>query len=90
MAAGLAALRPPMQAALKAELAVAAKHRIPLLVVTGGWSPAFTAVGDAAAALGGGEHVILRCPHHFPQLASRSFNNLLVGTIEQRARGLSE
>lgn len=59
-------------------------HNIPLLVVTGGWSPAFTAVGDAVAAMGGGTHVIIQSPHHFPQLASDEFNELLVRTI---ARG---
>ena len=51
---------------------------IPLLVVTGGWSPAFTAIGEAVAERGKGRHVVIASDHHFPQLVSDEFNETLI------------
>jgi hypothetical protein len=39
-------------------------------VVTGGWSPTFEAVGNIAAELTGGRHVVLASPNHFVQMAA--------------------
>ena len=86
MAAGMAALRLPSTASLTSGLAAVRRHHIPLLVVTGGWTPAFTAVGDEVAARGGGEHVIIESPHHFPQLVSDAFNDLVAASIERAGR----
>lgn len=41
---------------------------IPVLAVTGGWSPDFDAVGEVVARLTHGRHVIVRSPGHFVQL----------------------
>ena len=46
------------------------KAGIPVLVISGGWSPAYNAVGDLVAKLTGGRHVIVKSPSHFVQLAS--------------------
>ncbi len=78
MGRGIAHLRLPNREELLSELNVVKAMRIPLLVVTGGWSESFDAVGEAVAIAGGGQHVIVRSPHHFPQLMSDEFNPLLV------------
>ena len=62
---------------IRAQLAIVRHHRIPLLVVTGGWNGAFDAVARRAAELGGGKHVVIRSSHHFPQNVSGEFNDLL-------------
>ena len=61
----------------RAMLAVVKARKIPLLVVTGGWNGAFDAVAARVAELGGGRHVVVRAPHHFPQNVSDEFNDLL-------------
>ena len=62
---------------IRAMLAVIKARKIPLLVVTGGWNGAFDAVAARVAELGGGRHVVVRAPHHFPQNVSDEFNDLL-------------
>jgi pimeloyl-ACP methyl ester carboxylesterase len=48
---------------------------VPVLVVTGGWSPTFEAVGAIAAKLTSGRQTIIRSPNHFVQLvAAKAFN----------------
>jgi hypothetical protein len=78
MGLGIAKLKLPSQDTLQHELNIVKAACIPLLVVTGGWSPSFDAVGETAARIGNGRHVIVRSPHHFPQLVSDEFNRLLV------------
>ena len=46
-----------------------AEAKIPTLVITGGWSPFFDAVGETAAELTHGRHVIVKSPNHFVQLS---------------------
>lgn len=46
------------------------------LVVTGGWSPAFDAVGGRVASVGSGRHQIVLAPDHFPNLTP-AFNPVL-------------
>jgi len=73
----LAKMRIPSKDTLERELAIVKRERIPLLVVTGGWSPAFEATADQVAALGGGRRHVISTPHHFPHNVSNEFNELL-------------
>ena len=70
-------LRLPGKAKLERQLAIIKEAGIPLLVVTGGCSKAFDISSARAAELGGGRHVIVRSPHHFPQIVSGEFTALL-------------
>ena len=64
--------------AFKAATDAVAKAGIPVLVISGGWSPAYNAVGDLVAKLTGGRHVIVKSPSHFVQLASAGeFNDVV-------------
>ncbi|MGH9095508.1 MAG: alpha/beta fold hydrolase [Acidimicrobiales bacterium] len=77
MGRALRRLKVPSKATLTRQLGELRRHATPLLVVTGGWSPAFTAIGNAVAATGGGVHRIIHSPHHFPHLISEGFNDVL-------------
>jgi pimeloyl-ACP methyl ester carboxylesterase len=79
----LAKMRIPSKDTLERELAIVKRERIPLLVVTGGWSPAFEATADQVAALGGGRRRVISTPHHFPQHVSGEFNNLLASFMTE-------
>jgi len=70
-------IRVPSRATLERELGAIRSARIPLLVVSGSWSPAFAATGELVAATGGGQHAVISCSHHFPQLISDEFNQRL-------------
>jgi len=83
MGQALAKMRIPSKDTLERELAIVKRERIPLLVVTGGWSPAFEATADQVAALGGGRRRLIPTPHHFPQLVSDEFNDLLVSFMTE-------
>lgn len=76
MGRGIAKLRVPAGATLRAELATIRQAAIPLLVVTGGWSASFDAVGKRVAEVGGGRHQIVKSPNHFPNLMP-DFNTVL-------------
>ena len=52
-------------------------RQIPLLIITGDWSPSFMAVGRISASAGGGRHVVVPSEHHFPQWAGAPFNAVL-------------
>lgn len=78
MGSGIRQLKLPAPDRLRAALSMVSGSDVPLLVVTGGWSPAFEVVGDRVAALGGGERLIVRSEHHLPQLMARDFNDALV------------
>ena len=79
----LAKMRIPSKDTLERELAIVKRERIPLLVVTGGWSPAFEATADRVAELGGGQRRIIATPHHFPQHVSGEFNDLLTSFMTE-------
>lgn len=52
-----------------------AKAGIPVLIVTGGWSPTFDAVGEVSAEMTHGQHVVVKSPNHFVQLMNgKDFN----------------
>ena len=74
--------RIPSRAALERDLGVIRSAGIPLLVVTGGWSPAFEGVGDAVAIAGGGERRVIRSEHHFPHLVSDEFDQVLAAFMK--------
>ena len=77
MGRGIKQLRLPAKDALRNQLRVIRERKIPFMVVTGGWNPAFEAVGDRVADLGGGNRVVIASPHHFPQSISNEFNGIL-------------
>jgi pimeloyl-ACP methyl ester carboxylesterase len=62
-----------------------ARAQIPVLVITGGWSPFFDAVGDTAAKLTGGRHVIVRSSNHFVQLTNAVEFNTTVDAFMREA-----
>jgi len=77
MGQGIKQLKVPSAKELQQQLDVIREAGIPLLVVTGGWSPAFEATADTVASAGGGRRLVIPCEHHFPQLASDQFNEAL-------------
>jgi pimeloyl-ACP methyl ester carboxylesterase len=74
---GLLQLKLPSPETLRTELAASQGAGIPLLVVTGGWSPSIEATGDEVASLGGGRRVVIPSDHHFPHIVSDEFNQIL-------------
>ncbi len=79
---GIARLKLPSVATLRLGLSEVKQAGIPLLVVTGGWNRAFDVVGARAAELGGGTHKFVASPHHFPNLVSNEFNDMLAGFVQ--------
>ena len=77
MGQNLTRIRIPSKAALEGQLSQINRMGIPLLIVTGGWSAAIDVTATRVAALGGGRHIVVRSPHHFPQLVSDEFNEIL-------------
>jgi pimeloyl-ACP methyl ester carboxylesterase len=60
-----------------------AKAGIPVLIVSGGWSPTFDALGEVSAEITGGRHVTVQSPNHFVQLiASEAFNETAANFIQ--------
>ena len=70
-------LKLPSKSDVSRQLDTIAEHHIPFVVITGGWSPAFEAIGASASARGGGTHVVIDSDHHFPNLVSEEFNDTL-------------
>ena len=56
---------------------------IPALVVTGGWSPAYEAVGDVVSGLCGAARVVVASDHHLLHLVSDEFNQRLAEFMRQ-------
>ncbi len=80
---GLIRLKLPSKAALQRELSVVKRERIPLLVVTGGWSPAFEVTADTVASHGNGHRVVIKSEHHFPHQVSNDFNQVLENFMKE-------
>ena len=83
MGTAIRRLRLPSKATLAHQLETVRQAGIPLLVISGGWSPAFDAVCDTVAELGGGSRLDIASPHHFPQLVSDEFNQKLAKFMEE-------
>ena len=80
-----ARMAPPPALRQAAERVAAAG--IPTLVVTGGWSPFFDAVGEVAAELTHGRHLVVRSPNHFVQLSAASeFNAAMDAFLREAER----
>ena len=61
-----------------------ARAKIPVLIISGGWSPVFDAIGELTAELTKGEHVIVPSINHFPQLANPDvFNNTITAFADK-------
>ncbi len=78
MGRAISALKVPTKTILQRQLSQLSQSNIPLLVVTGGWSEGVDVTADVVAKLGNGNHVTISSPHHFPQIISDAFNDLLV------------
>ena len=86
---GCALLRARMASpkSLRTAAETVARAEIPVLVISGGWSPIFDAVGELAAELTHGEHVIVPSMNHFPQLVNPdAFNDAVTAFVNKRAR----
>ncbi len=77
MGEGLGRMRSPSRWDGRAALDKIVRARIPVLAVTGGWSPRFDAIGKGLAAYTSGQHRIVESGHHFPQLIEVPFNDAL-------------
>ena len=86
MGRAISALKVPTKATLERQLAQLSRAGIPLLVVTGGWSAGVDVTADVVAQLGNGKRVTISSPHHFPQVISDAFNDLLVQFIRDAQR----
>ena len=79
-------MAPPPVMAGAAAAVVAAK--VPVLVITGGWSPFFDGVGARVAEMTGGRHQVVSAPDHFPQTtAADAFNDAVDAFMRQGATG---
>jgi pimeloyl-ACP methyl ester carboxylesterase len=74
-------VRVPSKETLIRQLAAVKSAGLPLMVVTGGWSPGIDATADVVASLGNGKRVTIASPHHFPQAISDEFNQVLIRFI---------
>lgn len=76
-------LKLPSKKLLQQQLAAVRQAGIPVLVVSGGWSPAFEAISDRVAELAGGGRLVIASPHHFAQQVSDEFNQKLVAFMQE-------
>ena len=83
MGQGITRLRLPSKDTLQRQLQAISREGIPLLVVSGGWNPAFEATADTVASLGSGRRWVINSPHHFPHLVSDEFNQLLASFMQE-------
>jgi pimeloyl-ACP methyl ester carboxylesterase len=77
-------VRVPKKEVLTRELAVIKQSGVPLLVITGGWNPAFEASSDAVAAAARGRRVVIQAGHHFPQIVSDEVNQVFAAFMQER------
>lgn len=90
LGASLKRAKLPSKGEMEAYLAAVRDAGIPLLIISGTFSPGFIATGETASALGAGKHVVVPSEHHFPQWAGASFNAILAdfwNEAEQRQKG---
>jgi pimeloyl-ACP methyl ester carboxylesterase len=73
----LRAIRWPAPPAFAQYAETIARAGVPVLVVSGGWNPAFEATCDVVARMTGGQRRVIQSPHHFPNLVSGEFNDVL-------------
>jgi pimeloyl-ACP methyl ester carboxylesterase len=83
---GCALLRARMASptALRAAAEAVARAKIPVLVVSGGWSATFDAISELAAELTHGETAIVPSTNHFPQLMNPdAFNSTILAFVSK-------
>ncbi len=74
--------------ALRRAVAAVSDAGLPVLVISGGWSPGFDAIGDVVARLTDGRHVTVASPNHFPQLENPdAFNQVVEAFMREADRG---
>ena len=83
MGKAIKALKLPPPPRLKLQLEAIRRTGVPFLIVTGGWSPAFDVSADKAAEIGGARRLVIKSPHHFPQLVSEEFNTTLLAQVRR-------
>jgi len=83
MGQAIVQLKLPSEETLRKQLRELRKEGVPLLIVTGGWNPAFEAIAAKISSMGGGRHVVVRCDHHIPQLISDEFNQVLADFMNE-------
>ena len=86
---GCALLRARMAGpeALRTAAETVARAKIPVLAISGGWSPTFNAIGELTAELTHGEHVIVPSMNHFPQFMNPDgFNDTIVAFASKMAK----
>jgi pimeloyl-ACP methyl ester carboxylesterase len=86
MGRAISVLKVPTKATLERQLSQLSHAGIPLLVVTGGWSAGVDVTADVVAQLGNGRRVTISSPHHFPQVVSDTFNDLLAQFTREAQR----
>jgi pimeloyl-ACP methyl ester carboxylesterase len=70
--------RPASAAAMRQAAEIAAQSHIPVLVISGGYSPAQDKVAEIVAKLTHGRHVIVSSPNHFvQQMNPKEFNRVV-------------
>jgi pimeloyl-ACP methyl ester carboxylesterase len=76
--------------ALRAAAAAVARAKIPVLVITGGWSPSTDAGGEALAKAIHGRHVIVRSPDQYVQSVNApDFNRVVDAFMREAERARS-
>jgi pimeloyl-ACP methyl ester carboxylesterase len=86
---GCALLRARMASpeSLRAAAEAMVRAKIPVLVISGGWSPVFDAIGELTAELTHGEYVVVPSMNHFPQLVNPgAFNDAVIAFVNKSAR----
>jgi pimeloyl-ACP methyl ester carboxylesterase len=70
--------------ALRKAAEIVSQAKIPVLVISGGWSPVFDAIGELGAKMTNGKHVIVPSVNHFPQqLNPEVFNSVLLTFVSE-------
>ncbi len=80
-----ARMAPP--AAMRQAAETVADAGIPVLVISGGWSPIFDTTGEVVARLTKGRHVVVASPNHFPQLENPEEFNIAVDAFMRAEPG---
>ncbi len=75
MGEGFKTMRPPYEWEASGAIARVRAAGVPALIVTGGWSPGFKAIGDALAQHLDGEHLVIDAGHHFPHMVADADGN---------------
>ena len=86
-AIGCAFLRAKMAPvpAFREAVAAVVKARIPVLVISGGWSPSFEKADDVIARMLNARRVVVSSPNHFVQLSNPSEFNKVVSDFMHQA-----